>query len=114
MRTPSKQQGMTMLSWLAIIMMVGIIGTAALKLVPVYMEYYSIVSILENMQKDKALKDATKPMLATTFTKRTDINGVTSLKKGDYTITKVEGKKGMGVRQGRRDASPVHRTTTGG
>ena len=97
MNTVGKQQGMSMLGWFVIIMMVMVIGTGALKLAPVYLEYYNIVSVLENMQKEPALKEASKQDLASTFGKRLNINSI-SLKKGDYEIKKIEGKKAFQFR----------------
>jgi hypothetical protein len=96
-KTFKKQRGMSMLGWIVIIMMVVVIGTGALKLMPVYLEYYNVISILENMKNEKDLANATKQELATTFSKRLDINSI-SLKKDDYTITKVEGKKAYNFR----------------
>jgi hypothetical protein len=88
---------MSMLGWIVIIMMVVVIGTGALKLMPVYLEYYNIISILENMKNEKALANATKQELASTFSKRLDINSI-RLKKEDYSITKVEGRKAYNFR----------------
>lgn len=97
MKTLNKQRGISMLGWIVIIMMVVVIGTGALKLMPVYLEYYNIISILENMKNEKSLANATKQELASTFTKRLDINSI-SMKKDDYSITKVEGKRAYNFR----------------
>lgn len=98
MRSLNKQHGASLLSWVAIIAMVVVIGTAALKLAPIYMEYWNIISILDNMQKEKSLQGASKQDLATTFAKRLDINGIRDLKRGDYKITKVQGKRAYNFR----------------
>jgi hypothetical protein len=90
--TLKKQKGISMLGWMAIIMMVVVIGTGALKLTPVYLEYYSVVSILDDMKNEKTLSGADKKQIASTFIKRLNMNNV-GLKKGDYKIKKVEGKK---------------------
>ncbi len=92
MQTMKKQHGMSMLSWIAVISLAILLGTAALRLIPVYLEFYSIVSILDDMQKDKSLQGASKQTLNTTFTKRLDINNIRNLKKGDYKVSKVKGK----------------------
>ncbi len=97
MNTLKNQRGMSMLSWMAIIAIAIVLGTTAIKLMPVYMEYYSIVSILDNIQKDKSLQGASKQALASTFNKRLNINNVRVLQKGDYKIKKVEGKKAYSI-----------------
>ena len=98
MNNLKKQNGITMVSWIVIIMVAVVLGTAALKLIPVYLEYYNIVSILEGMKGEKTLKGASKQDIASTFTKRLDINSINSLQKDDYKITKVEGKNAYNVR----------------
>ena len=93
MKTFRKQRGMSMLSWMAIIAVAVILGTTAIKLAPVYLEYHSIVTILNNIKEDRSLQGASKQVLASTFRKRLDINNVKSLKKGDFVIKKTERKK---------------------
>ena len=98
MNTVGKQQGMSMLGWFVIIMMVTVIGTGALKLIPVYLEFYNIVSIVENMQAEPGLKGATKQEIITTFAKRLSVNSIRDLKRDDYDVKKVEGKKAFQFR----------------
>ena len=93
MRTLKGQKGASMLGWLIVVSMVGIIGMAALKLAPHYMGYYSIASTLDDMQVDPSLKGVSKNVIIATFNKRLSVNNVRSITKEHVTITKIQGKK---------------------
>lgn len=92
MKTLRKQRGISMLGWLAIIVMVGIIGTGAMQFTPVYLEYYSIVNILENLQNDPEAKGKTKRELEFIFVKRLSVNNIKYIKPENYKISKVQGR----------------------
>ncbi len=93
MNTLHKQKGISLLGWMIIVSMAGVLFVAALKLFPLYSEYYKLVTILENMQQDAKLRGATKQVIATSFVKRLQIEQVKNLTKKDYTIKKVKGRK---------------------
>ena len=48
----SRQSGMTMISWAALIALIGFVGMFGFKLMPIYMEYSSINSALTTAAKD--------------------------------------------------------------
>ena len=98
MNTIRKQRGVSILGWFVIIVMVAIIGTGALKLAPVYLEFYNIVSIVENMQNEPGLKGATRQEIITTFGKRLSVNSIRDIKKDDYDVKRIEGRKGYEFR----------------
>lgn len=93
MNTLRAQKGASMFSWMLIICMVGIIGLAGLKLMPHYMEYYTIASVLEDMQTEPSLKGANKKKIYTYFYKRMTVNGIRTIRKEQLSVTKVQGKK---------------------
>ncbi|MBA3582312.1 MAG: DUF4845 domain-containing protein [Gammaproteobacteria bacterium] len=92
-----KQAGVSMWGWLIILAMTGVMAVSALKLMPVYLEFYTVKSILEDMQKDPALKNPTQEIVSATFRKYLDINNVNDLKRSNYTIEKQQGKKAFTV-----------------
>lgn len=94
MNIPTRQSGASMLSWMIIVLMAGTIGLAALKLAPVYMQYYSIVKIMEDLAVDPSLKGAKKQKIAQVFFKRLSINGVDDMMgKENYSLKKTSGKQ---------------------
>lgn len=88
MNTLEKQRGISFLGWLVIILMVGALGTGALKLAPTYFQYYSVASILDNMQEDPKLNGASKRQIEETFKKRMNISQV-RLDNDIFTVTKI-------------------------
>jgi hypothetical protein len=94
MNTLKRQRGLSMLAWMVIGSMAGLIFLVALKLTPLYLEYYSIVKILEQMQQDSSLKNADRNQLAQAFGKRLGMNGVENLNRDYYEIRKSDETEG--------------------
>lgn len=97
MNSFGKQRGMSMLGALAIVVMSGILLIAGLKLFPVYLEYYNILGVIEQLRNDPQLKGAPKDKIAAGFTKRLSMSNVRNLTKDDYSITKVQGKNAFTI-----------------
>ena len=51
-----KQRGMTMLSWLVVIAIAVFFMLIGIKMVPTYLENYSIRQVLTNMENDRAVR----------------------------------------------------------
>lgn len=90
MNTLRKQRGISMLGWLVIIAIGGLLLTASIKLIPVYLEYYNVVQIMQNMQEEPSLKGATHVKILDSFRKRLNISHVTNLKKENYSLKKAD------------------------
>lgn len=93
MKTLKKQRGLSFLAWMIILSMAGVMVITGIKLTPVYIQYYTVAKILEQMQTEPSLKGAQKPEIATSFGKRLDVSQI-NLPKGSYKITKIQGKNG--------------------
>jgi hypothetical protein len=87
-----QQRGMSMLAGLAIAAMCAVLIITALKLFPVYMEYYNILGIIEQVKQDSSLKGAPKEKILTAISKRLSMGDVKSLTKDDYRVTKIQGR----------------------
>jgi hypothetical protein len=92
MNTFRKQCGLSMLAGLAIAAMSGILIITAIKLLPVYLEYYSILGIIEQVRNDADLKDAPKEKIVTGISRRLAMSDVTNMTKSDYSVTKIQGR----------------------
>ena len=93
MRTLKKQRGLSFLAWLIIISMAGVMVITGIKLTPVYLQYYTVAKILEQMQTEPALKGVPRQEIATSFVKRLDVSQI-NLPKNSYKLTRIEGKNG--------------------
>jgi Tfp pilus assembly protein FimT len=80
------QAGMTLISWMLIFVVAGILIMAALKLFPVYMEHISLTSSLNSLSSDHSLRGASPVELRNALMRRLDINDVKRVKSEDVTI----------------------------
>jgi hypothetical protein len=92
MKSFRKQRGMSMLGVLTIVMMSAVLLITALKLAPVYMEYYKIVDVIDQVKQDPSLKGAPKDKIIIAINKRLNTNDVRSLTRNDYRVTKIQGR----------------------
>lgn len=81
-----RQAGMTLISWMAVFAIVGILAVAALKLFPVYMEHLSVNSSMDSLVSDQGLRGAGPGELREALARRLDINDVKRVKREDITI----------------------------
>ena len=92
-----KQRGLTMISWAIIISLVAIQGVAAMRIVPVYLNYSSAKKIMEEVKADPASRGATPAQLTIMIYKRLNINGIYDLQKDKDTFVYQKTKNGMNV-----------------
>jgi hypothetical protein len=80
------QQGMTLISWLLVLGVGGVLLLGALRLAPVYMENFSVKSSLKSLQNDPDFRGNTVGELRASLKKRLDINDVTRVHSEDIAI----------------------------
>lgn len=71
-----KQRGLTMVSWLVVLGVVVFFILIGIKMVPTYLENYSIRQVLENMENDRAVRNMAPAEMKESFMKRLKINSV--------------------------------------
>ena len=62
-----------------------------MKLVPAYLEYFSVKKALATMAKDPELKSMTTPEIKKSFQRRADVDNITSVKGDDIEVSKSGG-----------------------
>ena len=87
----SKQRGLTMISWIVVIIFLLFQGVIAMNVLPVYMTDSSVKSIMKELPDDVAAKDLSASGLKVLLAKRLSMNSVYSI-KSDH----IEVKKGRG------------------
>ena len=83
-----KQCGMTMLSWLIVLAVVVFFILVGIKMVPTYLENYSIKQVLENMQNDRKVRTMSPAEMKKSFFKRLKINSVYEFDRNAIKIKK--------------------------
>jgi len=91
MKNMKRQQGVTALGWLIILGIIGFFVTLALKLAPVFIENYNIVTSLKAMEKTSGLYQKSTGSIRTLLWTKLDINDVKSIERKDIKIIKREG-----------------------
>ena len=86
MRGPARQAGLSYFGWLVVIGLAGVIVVAGLRLMPIYMEYLTVKTTLENVAAEAGVSKKSKRYIWDRLQKRFDVNDVTAVKFDDLTI----------------------------
>lgn len=88
-----KQSGLTMISWIVIIGLVAVQGIMALRIVPVYLNYNSVRSVMDKLPQDSEVKGISVKKLDELLRKRLKINNLYDLarNKEAFKFKKMQG-----------------------
>jgi exopolysaccharide biosynthesis protein len=87
----SQQRGLSMIGFLFVAMVLVFIAMLAMKLVPAYIEYFSVKKILSTMGQESDLKSQSNADIRTSFSKRANVGYVTAVKPEDLTVDRSSG-----------------------
>lgn len=93
-----RQHGLTMISWMFVIAIGIFFILIGFKMIPVYMENYSLRHSMMGMQDDKRLRDEGPSGIKKSLQKRLRINGVYDLPMEAITVTKEDGHLRLDVK----------------
>jgi len=86
----NSQQGLTTIGWIVVIAIFGSIILTGFKILPMYLEYFQVKSVMDSVAVDTALDPKSRKDLWEALNKRLYINSVRYLKKEDFTFTRKE------------------------
>ena len=89
-----QQRGMTLIGMLLILIMIGIVAVIAMKVVPMYVQYYSIKSTIESVRKE-SVSSMTTVDIQKAIQKRFDTGYVENVKATDLKIRNVTAGKAL-------------------
>lgn len=84
----NRQKGMTMLSWLVVLGILVFFVLIGIKMVPTYLENYSIKQVLANMENDRKVRTMSAGEMKKSFIKRLKINSVYEFDRDSIKIKK--------------------------
>lgn len=87
-----KQRGVSMFGFMLVAVVVIIFAMLAMKLVPAYIEFFSVKKILNTMGQDSETKSMSNIEIRNSFSKRADVGYVTVVKPSDLEIDRSGGK----------------------
>lgn len=88
----SNQQGLTLISWLVVIVFLLFQVVIAMNVIPVYMTDSSVKSIMEALPTDVTAKDTSTQGLQALVAKRLRMNNVYTVKTEDIIVKKGRGE----------------------
>ncbi len=83
-----KQQGMTLIGWVMVLAIIAFFATFVMRLLPMYQEYYSVLQIMDGMEKELKNNKLTKKQVMSLLNKRFDTGYVFSVKKDNIEISR--------------------------
>ncbi len=94
-RIPHRQDGMTLISWVVVLAIAIFFVLIGVKMIPTYLENYSIKEVLASVAQDRASRTLSHRRLKDNILKRLSINGVYNFPRDKIKITKD--KRGMRI-----------------
>jgi len=88
----SHQRGMTFIGWLVVLAIAGFFVLLTLRLLPGYLEFFKIKGVLESLEKEPDITQASKTEIRKLISRRLDINSVDDVTAKDFRIEKREGR----------------------
>jgi hypothetical protein len=85
------QHGLTMISWLLVLTMVGFFIMVGMKLAPVYLQHYTIKNVLESVRKEILSNRKPVTEIRTMLSRRLDMNSIDTLKRENIKIRRSSG-----------------------
>ena len=92
-----KQSGMTLMSFLMVLAVVGFAAYIAMRLFPMYQEYYAVKSSMKGLANEAGVADMDPARIHELFFRRLDINYATNIKPSHVKIERMEGGWNMKV-----------------
>lgn len=87
----SRQRGLSMLGFLFVAIVLVAVAMLAMKLVPAYVEFFSVKKILNAMAQDPEMKDKSNAELRNDFSRRASVDYVSVVKPEDLRIERQGG-----------------------
>lgn len=93
MRSLKRQRGLSPLGWVALLLVVAFAAIVAIRIVPVYLDYYAVVSSAKSVHTDAALQGRNVEEMRDSLKKQLRINDVDDL--GDDVVTIKRSRGGI-------------------
>lgn len=91
------QSGMTLLSFVVVLAVVGFAAYIAMRLFPMYQEFYAVKSSMKGLANEAGVSDMDPGRIQELFFRRLDINYATNVKPTHVKIERMEGGWNMKV-----------------
>ncbi len=103
MRKWHHQRGMTAIGWLLVLGLIAFFTLITLRLVPIYLEYAKVVSVLESLSSEKGIGSKPRREIISLVTKRFDMNDVRKVSPKLVKLSKDKNKTRISIEYERRE-----------
>jgi len=83
---PYRMRGMSFLGWLVILAMAVVVGSAAIRIIPAYLEFRTIIGVINNALDDRGAAVQSDMEIRDAIRRRFDVNNVTAIRPIDLPI----------------------------
>jgi Domain of unknown function (DUF4845) len=92
MKSFKSQNGMSFLGWLIVLGIAGASIVAGMRLIPIYLESYTVSKILEDVALEYRDKQTNKNRIWSSISKRLDVNSIDGIKIENFSYIQEKGK----------------------
>lgn len=103
-----KQKGLTAISWVVVLVLVAIQVVMAMRIAPVYMNYGTVKSIINDLTTDQEAKGASPKKLRGMINKRLQINNLTALLHDKDSLKFKKASDGTIINIHYQDRGPIY------
>jgi Domain of unknown function (DUF4845) len=103
MNTRFHQKGMTAIGWLLVLGLIAFFTLITLRLVPLYLEYGKVTSVLESLQSQPEIANESRQGIVNLVSRRFDINDVRNVDPKLVTVSKNKNSLTIGIAYERRE-----------
>lgn len=91
MMTRQSQRGLSLLGFIAVLLIVAVIALIGMRLFPIYSEYYNVVGAMENLKNQPGITTKSPPQIKELFFRRLYVNYVESVEPKNVLVSRSGG-----------------------
>ncbi len=91
MKSIHRQRGMTPIGWVLVFLLIAFFALIALKLIPIYIESFSVGSVIADLKNEPGISSMTSREIISIVEKRLEINNVYGVSADDIYVEKGRG-----------------------
>lgn len=92
MHSMRRQHGLSLFAWLILIALAAFLAVVALKLIPIYIDYFSVADTLEAVAQERGVDKENKRVIWSKISKRLDLSYVDTVKPEHFSVEVKKGK----------------------
>lgn len=91
MKPRHSQEGLTLLGFAIVVLVVGIFTLVGIRLFPIYSEYYNVVGAMENLKNQPEIAQKSPPQIKDLFFRKLYVNYVENVEKKNVLVSRTGG-----------------------